>query len=145
LAITEGHLCILIGSIGLEIKRENNNAELVYWLGKDYWGQGYATEAARAIISYGFDELKLHRIYARYLSHNLASGRVLEKLGMTHEGRLRGHLKKFGVYEDMEIAGLLKEEFRACSTSRGIQPENTGFESKTSRSMKCNGIMMSAR
>ncbi len=112
LAITEGHLCILIGSVGLEIERKNNNAELVYWLGKDYWGQGYATEAARGVVSYGFDELKLHRIYARYFSRNLASGRVLEKLGMTHEGRLRDHLKKFGVYEDLEMAGLLEEEFR---------------------------------
>jgi len=112
LAITEGHLCTLIGSVGLEIEQKNNNAELVYWLGKDHWGQGYATEAARAIIGYGFDELRLHRIYARYFSHNLASGRVLEKLGMTHEGRFHEHFKKFGVYEDIEMAGLLEEEFR---------------------------------
>ena len=55
--------------------------------------------------------LRLHRIYARYLARNRASSRVLEKLGMTHEGVLREHLKKRGVFEDLNVMGIMKDEF----------------------------------
>ena len=110
-AITDGRSGRLMGSVGLDIDRLNHNAEIIYWLGKEFWGLGYATEAAQAVVQYGFEKLRLHRIYARYLSRNTASGRVLEKLGMTHEGCLRGHLKKHGVYEDLNVMGIMKDEF----------------------------------
>ncbi len=111
LAITESPLGIVIGSVGLDIDPEHNQAEIAYWLGKMYWGKGYATEAARATLEYGFEELHLHRVYARFLARNPASGRVLKKIGMTWEGRLRQHLEKNGIHEDLEVMGILKQEF----------------------------------
>ena len=110
-AITHGESGRLMGSVGLDIDRVNHNAEIIYWLGKEFWGLGHATEAAQAVMQYGFDTLRLHRIYARYLVHNTASGRVLEKLGMTYEGCLRGHLKKNGVYENLNIMSILRNEY----------------------------------
>ena len=110
-AITHGERGRLMGSVGLDIDRLNHNAEIIYWLGEIYWGMGYATEAAHAVMQYGFDELYLHRMYARYLAHNTASGRVLEKLGMIPEGCLRGHLKKHGVFENLNVMGIMKDEF----------------------------------
>ena len=111
LAITDLAESRLMGSVGLDIDQLNSNAEIIYWLGKEFWGQGYATEAAAAVVRYGFETLRLYRIYARYLARNRASGRVLEKLGMTHEGVLRGHLKKRGVFEDLNVMGIMKDAF----------------------------------
>ncbi len=103
----------LIGSIGLVINKEHENAELGYWIGKAFWNRGYATEAADAIMRFGFYEMKLERIHAHYLSRNPASGKVMEKIGMQHEGKLRNHMKKWGKFEDIEIYGILKSEFRS--------------------------------
>lgn len=110
-AITDRQSGHLLGSVGLDINRSDHHAEIMYWVGKMYWGRGYATEAARVTLAYGFNELRLHRVYARYLSRNPASGRVLEKLGMVWEGRLRQHLKKRGVHDDLDIMGILRSEF----------------------------------
>jgi [ribosomal protein S5]-alanine N-acetyltransferase len=101
----------LIGSIGLEINAENARAELGYWIGKEYWGQGYCTEAARAVVRFAFQELGLRRIVAHHFARNPASGRVMEKLGMRQEGHLRRHVKKWGEFEDEVVYGLLREEF----------------------------------
>lgn len=103
----------LIGAVGLMLEPEHRRAELGYWIGRDYWGRGYATEAARTVLEYGFRELDLRRVVAHHMSHNPASGRVLEKLGMTHEGRLRQHILKWGELEDIELFGILKSECEA--------------------------------
>lgn len=100
----------LIGAIGLEISKDNNRGELGYWVGKPYWNLGYCTEAAHAVIHYGFESLGLARIYASHLSRNPASGRVMQKAGMAHEGILRRHIKKWGIFEDLEMYGKLKDE-----------------------------------
>ncbi|MCK4870387.1 MAG: GNAT family N-acetyltransferase [Gammaproteobacteria bacterium] len=71
----------LIGVVGLVIKDNGSVPELGYWLGVDYWGQGYMSEAVMAIIDYGFSELKLSKISALHFMQNAASGRVLEKCG----------------------------------------------------------------
>lgn len=97
----------LVGAVGLTLAMEHRRGELGYWIGQDYWNRGYATEASRAVIDFGFSVLGLHRIQARHMSRNPASGRVLEKLGMRHEGRLRGYTLKWGVFEDAEIYGIL--------------------------------------
>lgn len=97
----------LIGSIGLGINRDHQRAELGYWIGKPYWGQGFATEAACAVLEFGFRELGLHRIFAHHLTRNPASGRVMQKAGMLYEGTLRGHVLKWGVYEDIAIYGIV--------------------------------------
>lgn len=101
---------ILIGAIGLHFKPEHDSAEMGYWIGKPYWGQGYCTEAARALLAYGFNECGLNRIMARHSARNPASGRVMQKIGMTYEGCLRQSVKKWGNYEDLKIYGILKSE-----------------------------------
>jgi RimJ/RimL family protein N-acetyltransferase len=100
----------LIGAVGLTLEGEHRRAELGYWIGRDYWNRGYATEAARRVLAYGFAELGLRRVVAHFMSRNPASGRVLEKLGMTREGRLRQHILKWGEWEDIELFGVLKSD-----------------------------------
>ena len=100
-----------IGGIGLRLERQHQHAELGYWLGVAYWGQGYATEAAREMLRYGFEELGLHRIFATHFKRNAASGRILKKLGMQYEGCQRGHLLKWGEFVDSEMYGILRREW----------------------------------
>jgi [ribosomal protein S5]-alanine N-acetyltransferase len=102
-----------IGGIGLRLDLEHQHAELGYWLGVPYWGQGYATEGSREMLRYGFETLKLHRIFASHFGHNPVSGRVLRKLGMRYEGCQRGHLRKWGEFIDLELYGLLREDWSA--------------------------------
>ena len=109
-----GELC---GSIGLLINSRDANAELGYWIGVPYWGQGYATEAAKEVVRYGFEQLWLHRVYAAHFGNNPASGRVLRKVGMTYEGTRREHHRKWGEYEDRVEYGLLVGEWRAAQRS----------------------------
>jgi len=113
LAVVSRKKGIVMGAIGLEIDSTNNNAELGYWLGTDYWGQGFATEAAKRIVYYGFNDLNYHRIHSIHLSQNPASGNVLKKIGMTHEGTYRQHILKWGEYLDAELYGILKDEFKS--------------------------------
>ena len=101
----------LIGAIGLHAKPDHDRAEIGYWIGVPYWGRGYATEAARAIVEHGFEKLGLHRMYAMHFMRNPASGRVLQKIGMRHEGSLRHHLKRWGQYIDVEMYGILRDDW----------------------------------
>lgn len=101
----------LIGAIGLKICPRFARAELGYWIGRPYWKNGYCTEACRAVLQYGFSVLKLNRIHASHFSRNPASGRILQKIGMVHEGRVRQHAKKWDKFEDLELYGLLKEKW----------------------------------
>ena len=105
-----GELC---GAVGLTIKVAHAHAELGYWIGAPFWNRGLATEAARAIVAYGFTELGLHRVHASHFSRNPASGRVMQKLGMRHEGRLCEHVRKWDRFEDLEKYGLLRAEWAA--------------------------------
>ena len=101
----------LLGAVGLTIRSSHSRAELGYWIGKPYWKNGYCTEAARAVIEYGFTVLKLNRIFATFMTRNPASGRVMEKLGMKFEGVARRHMRKWDVFEDMAMYGILKDEW----------------------------------
>ena len=101
----------LIGAIGLTIDKRFNRAELGYWVGKEYWNQGYCTEASKVILKYGFYELGLHRIIATHIIRNPASGKVMEKIGMKKEGILREHVIKWDKYEDVVSYGILKKEW----------------------------------
>lgn len=102
-----------IGGIGLRIELPQQHAELGYWLGVAYWGQGYATEASREMLRYGFENLGLHRIFASHFKHNPASGRILKKIGMQYEGCQRQHLLKWGQFVDSELYGILRREWKA--------------------------------
>ena len=112
-AIVDRGTNALLGAIGLTINAEHDRAEMGYWLGKPYWGNGYCTEAAAAVLRFAFEELGLNRVYACHLTRNPASGRVMQKIGMRHEGRLRQHVKKWGQGEDLETYGVLREEYLA--------------------------------
>jgi ribosomal-protein-alanine N-acetyltransferase len=101
----------LCGAAGLNISPAHQRAELGYWIGIPNWGNGYATEAARVVTSFGFETLGLHRIYAFHFAGNIASGGVLKKIGMSHEGRSREHVKKWDRFIDLENYGLLRSEF----------------------------------
>jgi [ribosomal protein S5]-alanine N-acetyltransferase len=102
----------LIGAIGLTIVSIFERAECGYWIGRPYWRNGYCTEAGLAVLEYGFAVLNLNRIHAHHFKRNPASGRVLQKLGMAHEGYARQHIKKWDKFEDIELYGLLKSEWQ---------------------------------
>lgn len=101
----------LIGLIGLH-PNIHHAAEMGYWMGVPFWGQGYATEAAGRVIRFGFEELDLNRIFAAYFAANIASGRVMQKAGMTCEGTMRQHILKWGEYHDVVYYSILREEFK---------------------------------
>ncbi len=107
----------LVGSIGLVISKEHERAELGYWVGKPYWNCGYCTEAARAIIEYGFKQLGLNRIHSNHFLGNPASGRIMQKCGMKYEGRVRQHVKHWDKFEDLELYAILKSEYEAGKES----------------------------
>jgi RimJ/RimL family protein N-acetyltransferase len=101
----------LIGAIGLRVNRSLSKGDLGYWIGKPYWNFGYATEAARAVIAFGFDDLDLNRIHASHLARNPSSGRVMEKIGMRREGIARHDTMKWGIYEDLVTYGVLRNDW----------------------------------
>ncbi|HKG93136.1 MAG TPA: GNAT family protein [Gemmatimonadaceae bacterium] len=89
---------------------EHARGELGYWVGAGMWGRGYATEAARAVVSFGFATLGLNRIQARHFLRNPASGRVLQKLGMRCEGMHRQAYRRWGRFEDVAVYAILASE-----------------------------------
>jgi RimJ/RimL family protein N-acetyltransferase len=101
----------LSGSCWLDIEDlHSNNASIGYFVDKNQWGNGYATEMIKALVDFGFRELELHRIYANCDADNAASRRVLEKVGMTQEGLLREHcLRSYG-WADVCMYGILRSE-----------------------------------
>ena len=101
----------LIGSAGLHVDPPHRHAEIGYVLGIDRWGKGYATEAARAIVEFGFGTLRLHRLHAGYYTRNPASRRVLEKLGFREEGRRPQMYMRFGEWVDLVLVGMLRQEW----------------------------------
>jgi [ribosomal protein S5]-alanine N-acetyltransferase len=98
----------LIGGVGLRFAEQHEHAELGYWLGVPYWGKGYATEAAREMVRYGFEGLQLHRIFASHFRDNHASARVLKKVGMQYEGCQKEHIRKWDRFIDLELYGLVR-------------------------------------
>ena len=100
-AITQGQA--LLGVVSLNcMLRHPNTAELGYWIGVPFWGNGYATEAAQAVLDYAFKEIGLERVIGKFLRRNPASGRVLQKLGMKHVRINICAIQKWGVWEDEE-------------------------------------------
>ena len=114
-AITHREEGFFIGGMGLHINKEHENAALGYWVGKPYWNKGYCTEAAQAVVRYGFEVLGLNRIHAAHMRRNPASGKVMQKIGMKHEGCLRQHIKKWDKFEDIERYGILRGEYASSN------------------------------
>jgi len=107
----------LVGAISLMGMVAGHQAELGYWVGRPYWNQGYCTEAARAVVAYAFSKLGLIRVHSCHLSRNPASGRVMQKTVMSHEGCRRQHVRKWNKAEDLELYGILKEEWNGANNS----------------------------
>ena len=103
----------LVGAISLLIKREHRRAELGYWIARDCWNLGYATEAGERMVDFGFEALGLHRIEARHFLRNPASGRVMEKLGMQREGLERDSAIKWGRFETLVVYSILEPDWKA--------------------------------
>jgi RimJ/RimL family protein N-acetyltransferase len=102
----------LIGTATLQVdSRERRQAHFSYLFHRDYWGQGYATEAMRRLIHFGFTELHLHRVADNCNARNLASARVMEKLGMRREGHLRETIWKNGRWYDEYLYAILAHEW----------------------------------
>ena len=103
----------VIGYIGLVgIYSQSRHAEIGYWVGKKYWNRGFATEASKAMIDYGFKEFKLHSIIAKHFDNNPASGAVMKKCGMRYVGKLHEHEFRMGKYYTVMLYELLEKDFR---------------------------------
>lgn len=87
---------------------QHHSAEIGYVLSEEYWGRGLITEAASAIISFGFENMNLVRIQARCFLENEGSERVMEKLGMSFEGINRKVMYVKGEYKDLKVYSILK-------------------------------------
>jgi RimJ/RimL family protein N-acetyltransferase len=114
----------LVGSVGLDLDFVNGRADMGYWIGKEFWGSGYATEAASRLLRHAFMELKLHKVSAHHFARNPASGRVLEKIGMKREGLLKEHVRNSGRWEDIVQYGILESDFTTdpvLEGKRGIE------------------------
>jgi RimJ/RimL family protein N-acetyltransferase len=103
----------VIGDIVLEINPGDARANLGYAFARDQWGNGYATEATRAVVDYAFRTLGLEKAEARADPRNVRSIRVMERLGMRREGYLRSQVVRRGERCDRVLYGVLLEEWRA--------------------------------
>ena len=101
----------LVGAVSLALEPTHACAELGYWIAEDRWGQGYAFEAAAALCAYAFEHLGVHRIQSRHFLRNPASGRVMQKLGMRHEGVLLGAVRKDDRFEDLALYAVLADDW----------------------------------
>lgn len=114
-AVTLTESGTFLGIVGLGVDRNHNRGELGYWIGKPYWRKGYCSEAAASVLQFAFEELGLNRVEAAAMTRNPASSKVMEKIGMKHEGILRQYLRKGGEYEDVVYYGLLRSEIEGSS------------------------------
>ncbi len=102
----------LIGSVYIAMRDEiARKAEIGYRIDRQYWGQGYATEAAQRIVEYGFDRLEVHRIFADVVCENVGSVHVLEKIGMQREGLLREDVYFHQHYWDVCTYAILASDW----------------------------------
>ncbi len=100
-----------VGCIGIHPMEDIfcRNAELGYWLGQKYWGQGIISNAVAMMVEYGFANFDIDRIFARPFNHNIASQKVLEKNGFKLEAKLSKTIFKKGIYHDEFIYSILKK------------------------------------
>lgn len=103
----------MIGTCGFtHINTDNNSGEIGYVLNPDFWGRGYAVEAARCVMEFGYRELDLHRIEARFMKGNEQSLRVMEKLGMEFEGYHVDEIFVKGSYRTVGICAAVRRDSR---------------------------------
>lgn len=95
----------------LRFDPKKHSCSFAYMIGEDFWNQGYATEALHAVFTHGFSVLGLENIEADHFADNPASGRVMQKLGMTHCGCIERKYEKDGVFHDAECYRISKSDF----------------------------------
>ncbi|MGI9013777.1 MAG: GNAT family N-acetyltransferase [Phycisphaerales bacterium] len=101
----------LVGAVSLRPALQHRRGEIGYGIYRPFWNNGYATEAAGALVELGFDMLGLERIESHYFACNPASGRVMEKLGMVREGVMRRHVRRLDQTHDTIHYALLRSEY----------------------------------
>lgn len=102
----------MIGTCGFtKFDFASDSAEIGYVLNPAYHGKGYGTEAVEAILRFGFEELHLHRIEARFMQENLRSLKLMERVGMTLEGYAREAIFLKGAYRTIGHCSILKQEY----------------------------------
>ena len=114
----DGHLIGTCGFSSFDI--DNNSAQIGYVLNKKHWGNGYAPEAVKEIMLFGFEVLKLHRIEARFIKQNERSKRVMEKCRMSYEGTLKEAIFAKGIYKDLGIYAITRDEYLKYKTKNMI-------------------------
>lgn len=103
----------LIGTIGFTDHAPlHRRAEVSYAISAKYWRQGLTPEALDRTVRYGFEALRLNRIEARCIPENVASARVMEKVGMVYEGTLRRAMLAKGQYHDLQVFAVLRDEWK---------------------------------
>lgn len=103
----------LIGGCGVhESNPENREGWIGYCLNRSFWRKGYATETARTMLDFGFNQLNLHRIFATCDPANIASTHILEKIGMQREGHLREHKSSKEKWRDSFLYAILEHEWK---------------------------------
>lgn len=113
LAVIERHDNKLIGACGIHISdKQNREGWIGYVLNKEYWGKGYGTDIAKILLNFGFNQLKLHRIYATCDPENLGSEKIMQKIGMKKEGLMRKNMWTKGSWRDSLLYAILEEEFQ---------------------------------
>ena len=111
----------LIGTVGfIEWNARHGRAEIGYSLARRFWGFGYMTEAARAVIDFGFGAMGLNRVEANCFIENVASARVMEKCGMKFEGILREYILVKGRYENVKTYAIVRREWAANGLRRVV-------------------------
>lgn len=98
---------VLVGAITLmAVSKKHSRAELGYWIGTEYWSKGYCTEAVIQVVRFAQEQMELSRITGQCLARNPASARVMTKAGMLPEGRLRMHVRKGSIFDDVLLFGI---------------------------------------
>ena len=102
----------MVGTCGFtSFSCPNDSAEIGYVFNPYYQGRGVATEAVRRVLTFGVEELGLHRIEARFIEGNTASRRLMERVGMTFEGYARESMRIKGRYRTIGTCAILRHEF----------------------------------
>jgi [ribosomal protein S5]-alanine N-acetyltransferase len=123
-AIVDKHDDKVIGSCSIELSSDGDKqGEIGYMLNRSYWNRGLTTEAARRVISFGFERLGLHRIYGGCDPANTASSHVMEKLGMQKEGHLREHEFWKGAWRDFLLYATLEQEWNKNNQASRINTQ----------------------
>lgn len=101
-----------IGNVGIvNVDLTYHQAEITYFIGTKYIGQGFATEAVKTMLRFGFETLGLERIQGRCMCHNIGSKKVLDKCGFQYEGIGRHEVLKEGTYQDVYHSSILHSEY----------------------------------